>query len=144
MPYVSALDAFITKLKAQSAVTSLLPSGASSVFALGRVQGQQGSPYVTVTELLTTGRPNTAHLTTTIRVRAYFGDVSGNATTLAIGQIIKVVKESMHKADLGDITDIGFMECRWSGYQSAFLYDYGTRDYYQEVRFAIQLGHSPF
>lgn len=138
----TALEAFVDSLKTKTAVTTLLPNGSASIFTIGKVTGQQGSPYVTVAELLSRGRPNTAHLTTTIRVRAYFGDNSGNANTLPIMRLIKAIKESMHKDDLGDITDIGFMDCRWSGYQSATLYDYGSRDYYQEVRFDIQLGHA--
>lgn len=141
MPYISPLDAFVSTLKTKTAVTDIL-GGTAKIFPIGRVQGQQGSPYITVMEHITRGRPNTAHLTVTMRVRAYFGDNSGNASTVLITALIKTIKESMHLADLGTITDIGFMECRWSGYQSGTLYDYGGRDYYQEVRFDIQLGHA--
>lgn len=140
----TVLEAFIKTLKAAAFVsdTGLLPNGTSSIFPMGRVQGQQGSPYLTVGELLSRGSENDAHLTTTIRVRAYFGDNSGKASTLLIHKLVVAVKEAMHKANLGDIDGIGFMDCRWSGYQSADLYDYGTRDYYQEVRFNIHLGHT--
>lgn len=138
----SALDAFITALKSKTAVTSLLNGNSNAIFSQGRVKGGQASPYITVGELMTRGRPTTPHIIITMRVRVYFGDQQGMASMAPLSQIVPVVKEQMHMADLGDIARIGFMDCRWNGYQSPDMFDYALRHYYQEVRFDIYAGHS--
>ena len=140
MPSATVLESFITKLKTVSAVTALLHDGAASIFVLGRVQGQQDSPYITVGELMTRGRPYSDQMTTTMRVRVYFGDQQGNSSMQPIAQIVPLVRQNMDRVDLGTITGIGFMDCRWNGYQSEDRYDYALRHYYQELRFDLYLG----
>lgn len=141
MASATVLEAFITKLKTISSVTALLATAdATSIFVLGRVQGQQNSPYITVGELMTRGKPYSDQMITTMRVRVYFGDQQGNSSMQPLAKIVPLVRQNMDRVDLGTITGIGFMDCRWNGYQSEDRYDYALRHYYQELRFDLYLG----
>jgi len=146
---ISPLDAVMTRLKNYPNLLAFLPNGSADVLPTGRATGATNkapgasvSPFLTVSEWQLRGHPNTPHIINTIRVRVYSGDTSGQAQTPLITKILYEVKKALHKFDAGQIDNMGFMDCRWSGYQSATLYDFALRMYFQEIRFDLYLAQS--
>lgn len=135
MSAASGHEAIFNFLKANTSVTGLLQNGASDIYIFGRLQPTSAYPAISV------GHGGSgdfgkhgygAMFFDTIRVRVYYK--SEQASLNDIEKIVKQLKLSLNKADLGTITGIGFLECRWTGYCSGDLFDPIIRSWYRELR----------